>query len=399
MGEFIRKLFSQDFMPHGYCYLWQPGIVWLHATSDSLIALSYYLIPLVLIYFVRKRTDLPFNWIFVMFGIFILACGTTHIMEVWTLWHGVYRLSGVIKAFTAVVSATTAVMLVKLIPQALALPSPTQLRTVNLKLENEITERLRIEEALQHEGVRLERALESALDASRLKSAFLANTSHEIRAPLQVVIGSIELIGDHLAEQNDESQKDHTEGAERACVRLLRTIDNILDISKIEAGAFNLVPTQLEIGPWLERLLADFRFIAERKGIALTCTIDEPNARVVFDEYCLTQALTNLLDNAIKFTEKGEVVCRLYRAADRRLCLDIRDSGIGISEEYLPHLFEPFSQEQSGSTRRFQGTGLGLSLTRQYLGLNGAEASVESEKGKGTTFTIHFSRESEGANH
>lgn len=399
MGEFFSKLFSPDFMPHGYCYLWQPGIVWLHATSDSLIALSYYLIPLVLIYFVRKRTDLPFNWIFVMFGIFILACGTTHIMEVWTLWHGVYRLSGVIKAFTAVVSASTAVMLVKLIPQALALPSPTQLRTVNLKLESEITERLRIGEVLQHEGVRLERALESALDASRLKSAFLANTSHEIRAPLQVVIGSMELIGDHLAEQNDESQKDHIEGAQRACVRLFRTIDNILDISKIEAGAFNLVPTQLEIGRWLEHLLADFRFIAERKGIALTCTIDEPDGRVVFDEYCLTQALTNLLDNAIKFTEKGEVVCRLYRAADGRLCLDIRDSGIGISEEYLPHLFQPFSQEQSGSTRRFQGTGLGLSLTRQYLGLNGAEVSVESEKGKGTTFTIHFSRESEGANH
>ena len=87
MSEFFSKLFSPDFMPHGYCYLWQPGIVWLHAISDSVIALSYYLIPLVLIYFVRKRTDLPFNWIFVMFGVFILACGTTHMMEVWTLWH------------------------------------------------------------------------------------------------------------------------------------------------------------------------------------------------------------------------------------------------------------------------------------------------------------------------
>ncbi|MFZ1121427.1 MAG: hypothetical protein WAN81_14470, partial [Candidatus Binataceae bacterium] len=107
VGEFFSKLFSPDFMPHGSCYLWQPEIVWLHATSDSLIALSYYLIPLVLIYFVRKRTDLPFNWIFVMFGIFILGCGTTHIMEVWTLWHPVYRLSGVIKAFTAVVSVAT----------------------------------------------------------------------------------------------------------------------------------------------------------------------------------------------------------------------------------------------------------------------------------------------------
>jgi hypothetical protein len=149
VSEFFSKLFSPDFMPHGYCYLWQPGLVWLHATPDALIALSYYLIPLVLIYFVRKRTDLPFNWIFVMLGVFILACGTTHVMEVWTLWHPVYRFSGVIKAFTAVVSIRTAVMLVKSISQALALPSPTQLRTANLKLENEITERLRIEAALQ----------------------------------------------------------------------------------------------------------------------------------------------------------------------------------------------------------------------------------------------------------
>ena len=86
MSEFLSKLFSSDFMPHGACYLWRPEIVWLHATSDTLIALSYYLIPIVLIYFVRKRTDLPFNWIFMMFGVFILACGTTHVMEVWTLW-------------------------------------------------------------------------------------------------------------------------------------------------------------------------------------------------------------------------------------------------------------------------------------------------------------------------
>jgi hypothetical protein len=85
MTEFLSKLFSSDFMPHGHCYFWNPEIVWLHATSDGLIALSYYFIPLMLIYFVRKRRDLAFGWMFVMFGIFILGCGTTHLMEVWTL--------------------------------------------------------------------------------------------------------------------------------------------------------------------------------------------------------------------------------------------------------------------------------------------------------------------------
>jgi signal transduction histidine kinase len=110
------------------------------------------------------------------------------------------------------------------------------------------------------------------------------------------------------------------EGIQRACSRLSRTIDNILDISKIEAGAFDLALTQLEIGRLLERLLADFRVVAEGKGIALTYKIDTPGAIIVFDEYCLTQALINLLDNALKFTEQGAVACRLYRAK-ARLCL------------------------------------------------------------------------------
>jgi two-component system, sensor histidine kinase len=148
----------------------------------------------------------------------------------------------------------------------------------------------------------------------------------------------------------------------------------------------------------LEHLLADFRVAAERKGIALTCTIDTPGASIVFDEYCLTRALTNLLDNALKFTERGAVACRLYRATDAKLCLEIRDTGIGISQDYLPKLFQPFSQEQSGDARKFQGSGLGLALTRNYLELNGAEISVHSEKAKGATFTIHFSRESESEN-
>ncbi len=249
---------------------------------------------------------------------------------------------------------------------------------------------------LREQGALLERALDAALEASRVKSAFIANTSHEIRTPLNIITGYVDLIGEHLAAQNDESLKEYMEGTRRACARLLRTIGNMLDISKIEAGALDLAPTQLEIGPWLERLLADFRAMAEQKGIALTCTIEAPDASVVFDEYCLTQALTNLLDNAIKFTGRGSVTCRLYRESDGTLCLEIRDTGIGISEVYLPHLFEPFSQERSGLARQFQGSGLGLALTRRYLELNGARISVKTEQGQGTTFAIQFPPESEG---
>src|SRR6266567_7520367 len=149
MKEFLEKLFSSDFMPHGYCYLWNPGLVRLHVVSDALIALAYFSIPATLIYFIRKRRDLPFNWMFVSFGIFILACGATHTMEVWTLWHGTYWLSGAIKAITAMASVPTAILLVQLVPRALALPSPEAMKV-------EIAERKRAEQALHQAKNELE---------------------------------------------------------------------------------------------------------------------------------------------------------------------------------------------------------------------------------------------------
>jgi PAS domain S-box-containing protein len=148
--EFLRAVFSpNDFMPHGYCYLWNTPLVWLHVISDSLIALAYFSIPITLVYFIRKRRDLPFNWMFVCFGVFILACGVTHAMEVWTLWRATYWLSGAVKALTAFVSVPTAVLLVRLVPQALALPSPEELR-------REIAERKRAQEALNNAKMELE---------------------------------------------------------------------------------------------------------------------------------------------------------------------------------------------------------------------------------------------------
>ncbi len=149
MSDFLQKLFTSDFVGHGYCYLWRPEIVWMHGISDAVIALSYYFIPLMLVYLVRKRRDIPFHWLFFMFGVFILSCGTTHVMEIWTLWHGTYRLAGLIKAITAGASLATAVALVPMVPKALQLPSPAQLRAANAELEKEIIERRRIEKALK----------------------------------------------------------------------------------------------------------------------------------------------------------------------------------------------------------------------------------------------------------
>ncbi|MEA5506535.1 ATP-binding protein [Halotia wernerae UHCC 0503] len=150
MSELWINLFSSgSFIPHGHCYLWQTDLVWLHLISDALIALAYYSIPATLFYFVRKRQDLPFDWIFLLFSTFIVACGTTHIMDIWTLWHPTYWLSGLVKAITAIISVITAIELVPLVPQALALPSPAQLEQTNQELQIQITERLRVEAELR----------------------------------------------------------------------------------------------------------------------------------------------------------------------------------------------------------------------------------------------------------
>jgi PAS domain S-box-containing protein len=168
MKEFLETLFSSDFEPHGHCYLWHSGLVGLHVVSDAFIALAYFSIPVTLIYFIRKRRDLPFNWMFVSFGMFILACGATHIMEVWTLWHGTYWLSGSIKAVTAMASVPTAILLVKLVPEALALPSPEAMKL-------EIAERKRTEQALHQAKNELElRVLERTAELRKANEDLVA---------------------------------------------------------------------------------------------------------------------------------------------------------------------------------------------------------------------------------
>ncbi|MCC5641918.1 response regulator [Nostoc sp. CHAB 5824] len=150
ISELWTNLFtSGSFIPHGHCYLWQTNLLWLHILSDAFIALAYYSIPATLFYFVRKRQDLPFDWIFLLFSAFIVACGTTHLIEIWTLWHPTYWLSGFVKAVTATISVVTAQELVPLVPQALALPSPAQLEQANQELQTQIAERLRVEKELR----------------------------------------------------------------------------------------------------------------------------------------------------------------------------------------------------------------------------------------------------------
>lgn len=216
----------------------------------------------------------------------------------------------------------------------------------------------------------------------------LRNLDHEIRTPLTAIVGHAELLlDDEFA--TSEQTRDSAGSILRAGIQLEKKFRALLDFSRIEGGVFGIKPKMLNMTQVVEREAFRFRAEAQRKNIRLQCQFTGPDF-VVFDEYCFTQALANLVDNSVKFTERGKVVIRTYRDDHGQARLEIEDTGIGISPLYLSKLFEPFSQENSGMSRTYQGMGLGLALAHRYLALNGAELSVRSIKHAGSVFTIRL---------
>jgi PAS domain S-box-containing protein len=212
MIEFLRRFFSTDgFMPHGMCYEWNPSVIWLNVVSDGLISLAYYSIPLTLLYFVQKRKNLQFSWIFICFALFIVACGTTHLMEIWNIWHPVYWLTGSIKALTAAVSIVTAILLVKLVPTALALPSPGELEQANRVL-NERTRELSASEA-RLQAV-LSAATETAIISCNLEgviTVFNSGAERMLGYTAQEILGKQRPSIFHLQSEIDQRAREMSE--------------------------------------------------------------------------------------------------------------------------------------------------------------------------------------------
>jgi PAS domain S-box-containing protein len=246
----------------------------------------------------------------------------------------------------------------------------------------DITERKRSESELIA-------AKERAEQSDRLKDAFIANISHEIRTPLNVILGYSALIMTEMSDRVTQDEQTFFESIERGGQRLMRTVEHILNISSIQAGTFELHPERFDVNMRVEKLVQDLHSIATEKGLTLETINEYPGAAIIADRYCLDQALTNLIDNALKFTNRGGVAVRVYRQ-DRRVCVEVKDTGIGISAEYLPKVFNVFSQEIIGYTRPFEGLGLGLALTKRYVEFNQGSITVKSRKGQGTTFTLRF---------
>ncbi|MFH2096813.1 MAG: ATP-binding protein, partial [Bacteroidota bacterium] len=267
-----------------------------------------------------------------------------------------------------------------------------KLQTLNNQLEVRVSERtvqLRDEIAGKEQTeIALKDALKQAENANKIKDTFLSNISHEIRTPMNAIIGLSDLLGKKL-KGNDEYNK-YIDGIISSSNRLLNLFTNILDYSLLEVNDIKMDLTPCNTRAVVANAADLLSFSANEKGLDLIVRSDNAPA-IMADSKSLTKVIADIIDNAVKYTEKGKIeVGADYNSQSNEVCINVSDTGIGIDQQYLPHIFETFSQEQQGYEKNFQGVGIGLPLAKRLIELMNGRIDISSRKGKGTTVRIYF---------
>jgi light-regulated signal transduction histidine kinase (bacteriophytochrome) len=351
MPEFLSRLLGSDaFMPHGHCYFWNSSLIRLHVISDSLITVAYYSIPLSLVYFLWRRRDVPYPWMLLMFVAFIFACGTTHLVEVLTVWKPAYWVSGVVKAVTAVLSVATALLLVKIIPEALKLKSPAELENANRKLQA------------------VNRELET----------FSYSISHDLRAPVRAISGFTKILyQDHAAKLDPEASRllkiirDNTEN-------MGQLIDGLLNFSRFSRQ--EMVRTTIDMGQLVASVWNQIRAATP----ATLVVKDMPPAQG--DVTLVRQVLFNLLSNAVKYSSKRpDAAIEVGGSAEKgENIYYVKDNGAGFDMSYAHKLFGVF--QRLHTREEFEGNGVGLAIVERIISRHGGRVWGESELGQGAVF-------------
>jgi signal transduction histidine kinase len=343
---------GEHFLPHGHCYMWTPGILWMHVVSDILIAMAYFTIPFVLLYLARRRRDLPFNWLLVAFGIFIVSCGLTHVMNVWNVWHTDYWLEGLVKVITAAASVPTAILLWRSLPLLLSVPSQRQLRDAN----------------------------ESLARANRELEAFTASVSHDLRSPLTTIAGQAGLLELSLPNASEEQRRRLTR-IQSSVKQMSELIDALLALSRI--SRHTLHREIIDVSALAESVVQDLRQKDPSRNVVVEI---QPGMAVHGDRRLINDLFVNLLANAWKFTS---------RTANSRIevgqsqhgsmaTLFVRDNGAGFDMAHEQKLFKPFQRLHGAAD--FEGTGVGLATVARIIDRHGGRIWAEAKPNEGAVF-------------
>ncbi|MFH1197346.1 MAG: HAMP domain-containing sensor histidine kinase [bacterium] len=245
------------------------------------------------------------------------------------------------------------------------------------------TERNQLEENLLHAKMMAEKS-------DRLKSEFIAQISHEIRTPLNPILNFLSLYMLEKEDVIDPSTISMFDAIQKGSQRLLKTIDMILFMSELKAETYKPEFADIEISNVITSLIPKYQQEAQKKSLQFSFLNNTAGLKIRGDEFSISEIFSLLLDNAFKFTEQGEVNISTKNIDDNKLWIEISDTGIGISEEYMKDLYKPFTQEDSGLSRSYEGCGLGLALAKNYVELNNGEIKIESKKGTGTKIYLLF---------
>lgn len=365
MTSIWEHLTSGDFMPHGHCYLWLPEILWTHVTSDAIVAIAYYSIPVSIIAFVKNRPDVDFKMVPVLFSAFIFLCGTTHLVSIFTVWNGYYGLQGMVKAATAIVSIFTAIWIWRLLPAALSIPSNRQLRELVTDATSELVDKNR----------KLGRA------NSDIEN-FVSAASHDLKEPLRTLVAYSQLLtkdaGDNLSDEAKQDLKHIIDGAKR----MQALVNDILDLSRTGGDEMNIDVVSLT------RCVDEAKATLEARIDALNATIVHDNLPdVIGDKVLIRQIYTNLIGNALKFARPDvpPVITLTAAATDSGgWILSVEDNGIGIDPQYADSIFEPFKRLQGRD--HSEGTGIGLAICKRAVDHHNGEIWVEPAPGGGSVF-------------